>query len=140
MSTVFSDISAALDTRLSTLFRSPPVAWENIAYKPIKNKLYLRPTHLPSATVQAGLGTAGIDGYSGLYQEGRKRGMKEGRKKRQKEARKERRKERGKDERTEGWKEGLKDEWKEKGIQGRNEERTVGSKDGWMEGRTYVEA
>ena len=68
MSTVFSDISAALDTRLSTLFRSPPVAWENIAYKPIKNKLYLRPTHLPSATVQAGLGTAGIDGYSGLYQ------------------------------------------------------------------------
>jgi|TARA_R110000822_G_scaffold59380_5_gene148250 hypothetical protein len=68
MSTVFSDISAALDSQLNTLTGSSPVAWENTVYKPIKNTLYLRPTHLPAPTVQAGLGTTGIDEYLGLYQ------------------------------------------------------------------------
>ena len=68
MSTVFSDISAALDVRLNTLSGSSPIAWENIAYKPVKNTLYLRPTHLPAPTVQSGLGTAGIDEYLGIYQ------------------------------------------------------------------------
>jgi hypothetical protein len=68
MSTIFSDISAALDVRLNTLSGSSPIAWENIAYKPVKSKLYLRPTHLPAPTVQSGLGTAGIDEYLGIYQ------------------------------------------------------------------------
>jgi hypothetical protein len=57
MSTVFSDISAALDSQLNTLTGSSPIAWENTVYKPIKNTLYLRPTHLPAPTVQAGLGS-----------------------------------------------------------------------------------
>ena len=68
MSKVFSSISAALDVRLNALSGSSPIAWENIAYKPVKNKLYLRATHLPAPTVQAGLGTAGIDEYLGIYQ------------------------------------------------------------------------
>jgi len=68
MSTTFSDISSALDSRLSTLTGSTPVAWQNTVYKPTKTGMYLRPTNLAGATTQAGLGTTGIDQYLGLYQ------------------------------------------------------------------------
>jgi hypothetical protein len=68
MSTVFSDISSALDLRLSTLSGSSPVAWANTGYKPVKGVLYLRANNLPASTVQAGLGSSGIDEHLGLYQ------------------------------------------------------------------------
>ena len=68
MSTTFSDISSALDSRLNTLTGSTPVAWQNTVYKPTKTGMYLRPTNLAGATTQAGLGTTGIDQYLGLYQ------------------------------------------------------------------------
>ena len=68
MSTVFADISAALDLRLNTLTGQSPIAWENTAYIPVKDTLYLRPTILPALTLQAGLGVTGIDAYIGIYQ------------------------------------------------------------------------
>ena len=68
MSTVFADISSALDSRLNTLTGQSPIAWENTAYIPVKNTLYLRPTILPASTIQAGLGTSGLDEYIGIYQ------------------------------------------------------------------------
>jgi len=68
MSTVFADISSALDLRLNTLTGQSPVAWENTAYIPVKDTLYLRPTILPALTLQAGLGVNGIDEYIGIYQ------------------------------------------------------------------------
>ena len=58
MSTVFADISSALDTRLNTLLGQTPIAWENTAFAPIKDVLYLRPYILPAATIQAALGVS----------------------------------------------------------------------------------
>lgn len=66
--TVFLDITAALDSRLDTLTNSPPVAWENRAYEPITGTLYLRPSHLPSDTTAATIGTNGTDENTGIYQ------------------------------------------------------------------------
>ena len=68
MSTVFSDISAALDDRLSSLTGSSPVAWQNTVFKPAKSTLYLRPSLLPVSSAQIGLGSAGLDEHSGIYQ------------------------------------------------------------------------
>ena len=68
MSTVFADISSALDSQLNTLTGQSPIAWENTAYIPVKDTLYLRPTILPALTIQAGLGTSGLDEYVGIYQ------------------------------------------------------------------------
>ena len=68
MSTVFADISSALDTRLNALSGNTPTAWENTAFVPVKDVLYLRPSLLPAATIQAALGVNGIDEYIGIYQ------------------------------------------------------------------------
>jgi len=68
MSTVFADISSALDSRLNTLAGTTPIAWENTVYVPVKDTLFLRPTNLPAETLQAGLGVSGIDEYIGIYQ------------------------------------------------------------------------
>jgi len=43
---VFSDIQAALDTRLSTVAGLPAVAWENVHYKPSEGTPYVRPTNI----------------------------------------------------------------------------------------------
>ena len=68
MSTIFADISSALDSRLNNLAGSSPIAWENTVFTPVKDTLYLRPTILPALTTQAALGTSGIDEYIGIYQ------------------------------------------------------------------------
>ena len=68
MSTVFADISSALDTRLNALSGNIPTAWENTAFIPTKDVLYLRPSLLPAPTIQAALGVNGIDEYIGIYQ------------------------------------------------------------------------
>ena len=64
----FLSISAALDARLNAMTSVPPVAWENLAYKPIKGTLYLRPTLLPAGTVGATVGATGTDEHVGIYQ------------------------------------------------------------------------
>lgn len=43
---VFSDIQAALDTRLSTVTGLPTVAWENVNFKPTEGTPYVRPNLL----------------------------------------------------------------------------------------------
>lgn len=54
MTTVFVDISAALDKHLNDLSGKPPVAWENDAtedaHVPTIGELYLRPTNLQGDT------------------------------------------------------------------------------------------
>lgn len=66
--TVFDDLSAALDQRLNTMSGLPSTAWENAAFTPVNGTLYIRPTILPNTTSQAALGTSGIDEHLGIYQ------------------------------------------------------------------------
>jgi len=68
MSTVFKDIKAALDVRLSTMTGLPSVAWQNTSYEPVLGTTYLRPTVLPGNTVGATLGSSGSDEHVGVYQ------------------------------------------------------------------------
>tara|TARA_R110000823_G_scaffold203197_2_gene334055 strand:+ start:1965 stop:2372 length:408 start_codon:yes stop_codon:yes gene_type:complete len=68
MSTVFNDIQAALDARLNTMTGSYDIAWPNTPYEPVANTTYLRPTFLPSETLQASLGVTGKDFTVGIYQ------------------------------------------------------------------------
>lgn len=68
MSTIFSDVSAALDARLNTLSGSDPVAWPNTIFNPTKGVLYLRPSLLPVSSAQIGLGASGLDEHTGIYQ------------------------------------------------------------------------
>jgi len=66
---VFTDISIALDTRLGTLSSSPPVAWPNHEYKPVKDTLWIRPSLLPADTTAATIGaTTSTDLNIGIYQ------------------------------------------------------------------------
>jgi hypothetical protein len=68
MSAAFLNIGGALDARLANMANLPSVAWQNLGFDPDLNALYLRPTHLPAPTVQAALGTSGLDRYQGVYQ------------------------------------------------------------------------
>jgi hypothetical protein len=68
MSTVFSDISAALDNRLSTFSGSDPIAWPNTEFQPTLGVIYLQPTNLPVESNQIGLGSSGLDSHRGIYQ------------------------------------------------------------------------
>jgi hypothetical protein len=65
---VFTDISAALNTHLKNMTSVPPVAYENKEYSPTLGNLYVRPTVLFGDTTQATLGTAGEDLNIGVYQ------------------------------------------------------------------------
>lgn len=64
-SSVFLDISAALDNRLNNMIGLPPVAWENKDYEPIKDTLFLKPVNLQGDTVAI---TASQDETIGVYQ------------------------------------------------------------------------
>lgn len=68
MSTFFADIQGALRSQLSTLPSLPPVAWENVDYKPNSDTLFLRATSLPGDTTQECLGVDGLDGHVGIFQ------------------------------------------------------------------------
>lgn len=69
MSTIFLDISAALDSRLNTMSNLPPVQWENRTYKPINGVLYLRVTNLSGNTIVSTIGTTtSTDETIGVYQ------------------------------------------------------------------------
>lgn len=63
---VFTNIEAALNTRLATLSASPAVAWPNTNYQPTENTTYLRPTLLPASTVLNTM--AGMEEHKGIYQ------------------------------------------------------------------------
>lgn len=61
-------IRAAFATRLQTLSRLPPVAWENVAFTPTAGVAYIRPHLLPGEPVQAEIGTLGQNWHNGIYQ------------------------------------------------------------------------
>ena len=65
--TVFNDIQAALDTKLSTI-SGTAIAFPNVPYKPSAGTSYLRSSFLPADTVQASLGSTGKDETNGIYQ------------------------------------------------------------------------
>jgi hypothetical protein len=63
---VFTNIEAALNTRLATLSPSMPIAWPNIHYTPVENTAFIRPTLLPIST---DLNTfSGSEKHIGIYQ------------------------------------------------------------------------
>lgn len=68
MATYFNDIQAAFDNRLNTLTGGYDIAWSNIVYEPDVGTTYLRPSFLPTDTVQVGLGSSGLDDTRGVYQ------------------------------------------------------------------------
>ena len=68
MSTVFTDISAALDKHLNDMVGKPPIAWPNNEYTPVKGTLYARPTNLSGDFQQVTLGDSGEDQVTGIYQ------------------------------------------------------------------------
>jgi hypothetical protein len=61
-------IHAALDSHLNHMDNKPPIAWDNVAFIPTVGTLWVRPTYLPVATTQAGLGDNGLDEYLAIYQ------------------------------------------------------------------------
>ncbi len=63
---LFTNIEAALNTKLSTLATSPPVQWPNSNYVPAQGTLFLRPTLLPATGALSTL--AGSYLQKGLYQ------------------------------------------------------------------------
>ena len=65
---MFSETQIALDTRLSTLASSPPVAWENVNYTPVEGTLYLRPSNLPAGTAAVGIANTDTVRGVGIYQ------------------------------------------------------------------------
>jgi hypothetical protein len=65
MATHETDISKALDTRLSIMAGLPAVAWENTEYEPVHGTTWLRPTLLPALTRA---GTTTTDRHEGIYQ------------------------------------------------------------------------
>lgn len=67
MSTFFNDIQATFDTKLAATV-SDPIAYPNVPYEPESDTVYIRPTFLPTDTVQASLGTTGKDETNGIYQ------------------------------------------------------------------------
>lgn len=69
-SSVFTDISAALEGHLAAMPFTlpevmPPVAWENKPFEPVKDTLFLRPTNLQGETVAV---THDQDETLGVYQ------------------------------------------------------------------------
>ena len=64
---VFSDIIAALESRVSSL-ADIDVVYPNDKRKPEDNKEYVQVFHLPGATTQACLGDSGADETSGIFQ------------------------------------------------------------------------
>lgn len=63
---VFTNIEAALHTRLATLSGSPVVQWPNVHYQPTENTTFLRPTVLPAATKLECF--SGSEVHAGIYQ------------------------------------------------------------------------
>lgn len=64
----FVETQSALDTRLSTLANSPPVAWENLSYEPVEGTTYLRPSNLPAGHVAVGMANSDSVRGAGIYQ------------------------------------------------------------------------
>jgi hypothetical protein len=63
-----ASIRAAFITHLQTFTSLPPLAMENMEYKPVIGTAYLRPTLLPGEPFQAEMGPSGQNWHVGLFQ------------------------------------------------------------------------
>ena len=66
--TVYTDIRAALEQRLSSLPGLPAVAWENVKYTPVVGTPYLEPIIMWAEATQAEIGVTGRNWERGIYQ------------------------------------------------------------------------
>lgn len=64
---VYTDIQAALDTKLAALAGVPDIAWENVSYTPTSGTSFIRPTNIPTDANRVVLATR-IQRISGIYQ------------------------------------------------------------------------
>lgn len=64
----WASIREALETRLSTVTGSHPIAYMNQNFVPTKGTLWLRGTLLPAQTAGVTIGLDGNDLYQGLFQ------------------------------------------------------------------------
>mgnify|MGYP003606541917 FL=1 len=48
-------IDAALESHLLTLANLPPVAWEDVSYKPVVNQAYLQVNQLRNTPIEYGI-------------------------------------------------------------------------------------
>lgn len=67
MTTPFNDIRAGLETHLANGGFDLPIAWENKTFNPDGDE-FIRPTLLPSESVQASLGDDGKTMHAGIFQ------------------------------------------------------------------------
>lgn len=63
---IFTDIEAALNTKLSTLNSLPQVQWPNVDFTPTQGTVFIRPTILPASGDLATL--SGQYNHKGIYQ------------------------------------------------------------------------
>lgn len=63
---VYTNIQAALDTKLNTISGSPSIAWPNTDFTPTHGTLYLEPFLLPIASTLETLND--YHRYAGIYQ------------------------------------------------------------------------
>lgn len=63
---VFTNINAALNTRLSTLSGLPEISWPNKRYSPLQGVAWIRPTLLPVPSSLSSLD--GVQEHGGIYQ------------------------------------------------------------------------
>ena len=68
MSTIFQDITDALNAGVLAVFPTTPIAWENILYDPIPDTPYVRPTVIVHRSLPEGLGPSGLIRHSGVLQ------------------------------------------------------------------------
>ncbi len=66
--TIYTDIRAALEQRLSTMPGLPAVAWENVKYVPVVGTPYLEPALMWAEGAQAEIGATGRNWERGIYQ------------------------------------------------------------------------
>ena len=64
---LFTDIQAALDTRLSTVVGLPEVAWDNTLFKPFKGTTFIRPVVLSAASTMETIDVR-LQSNPGVYQ------------------------------------------------------------------------
>lgn len=64
----FLEAQVALDKRLNAMTGLPPIARENVQYKPTEGTLYIRPTNLPAGSAAVGIANTDSIRTVGIYQ------------------------------------------------------------------------
>ena len=67
MASVYDDIRAALEVKLSSVSNLPSVAWENLQFSPTTGQPYVKPRLLPTRREPAARGTNPQMYYQGVF-------------------------------------------------------------------------